>query len=445
VAVCDNMHAAPATPAGGNAAPAAAAPTSSSSSRSPYAVDAATLSLNFRPPLRPAPVFYPTESEFSDPHAYVRSIRHIGQRAGICKIVPPPNWRPSLQLNFDTFQFRSKVQRLDMLQKRGAGGQANTAAEASGNTPADGAHQSSTSAPMPDTNSRAAADSAAAAAAARAKPSKRKRETSEGGSKSGAGSKVKSHGKRGKSNSSASYDPYSLTRCELCHGADHDDKILLCDECDGGFHLFCLSPPLSSIPDTDWFCPQCLAAKINSFGFDMGRTFTLKQFKKQADEFKRAWFSVENAAATLDTEQKQAADASANGDIPMSEAAATGPTVIVSGASRFIDPSPAEISRSFWRILEESTTPVSVDYGSDLDTELLGSGFPKDNSAVGQAGFNLHNLALSPGGIFNWLDESLLISGVTIPWLYIGMLFSTFCWVRNKEEEDGSNNFPDVF
>lgn len=47
-------------------------------------------------------------------------------------------------------------------------------------------------------------------------------------------------------------NPYWNTRCEICQGADHDDKILLCDECDLGFHIFCLSPPLAEIPATDW-------------------------------------------------------------------------------------------------------------------------------------------------------------------------------------------------
>ena len=34
-------------------------------------------------------------------------------------------------------------------------------------------------------------------------------------------------------------------------------QILLCDECDAGFHTACLRPPLMLIPDGDWFCPNC--------------------------------------------------------------------------------------------------------------------------------------------------------------------------------------------
>ena len=34
-------------------------------------------------------------------------------------------------------------------------------------------------------------------------------------------------------------------------------KIVLCDECNHGFHMKCLSPPLTELPDEDWYCPSC--------------------------------------------------------------------------------------------------------------------------------------------------------------------------------------------
>ena len=33
--------------------------------------------------------------------------------------------------------------------------------------------------------------------------------------------------------------------------------MLLCDDCDEGFHTACLRPPLHLIPLGDWFCPPC--------------------------------------------------------------------------------------------------------------------------------------------------------------------------------------------
>lgn len=43
------------------------------------------------------------------------SIRHIGEQAGICKIVPPAGWRPPFAINDKTFRFRTRVQQLNCL------------------------------------------------------------------------------------------------------------------------------------------------------------------------------------------------------------------------------------------------------------------------------------------------------------------------------------------
>ncbi|KAF0704134.1 E3 ubiquitin-protein ligase UHRF1-like, partial [Aphis craccivora] len=46
--------------------------------------------------------------------------------------------------------------------------------------------------------------------------------------------------------------------CNICGGKDDEDKQILCDECNDGFHITCLSPPLTEIPEDDeWFCPTC--------------------------------------------------------------------------------------------------------------------------------------------------------------------------------------------
>ena len=35
------------------------------------------------------------------------------------------------------------------------------------------------------------------------------------------------------------------------------EEMLLCDECDGGFHIYCLRPPLRAVPEGDWVCQRC--------------------------------------------------------------------------------------------------------------------------------------------------------------------------------------------
>ena len=45
--------------------------------------------------------------------------------------------------------------------------------------------------------------------------------------------------------------------CQICGSASMADPMLLCDECDKGYHMHCLNPPLERIPAGEWFCPTC--------------------------------------------------------------------------------------------------------------------------------------------------------------------------------------------
>ncbi|XP_030646534.1 PHD and RING finger domain-containing protein 1 [Chanos chanos] len=54
------------------------------------------------------------------------------------------------------------------------------------------------------------------------------------------------------------------TSCEVCGGSDREDRLLLCDGCDAGYHMECLTPPLDSVPVEEWFCPECAANNRNT-------------------------------------------------------------------------------------------------------------------------------------------------------------------------------------
>lgn len=47
------------------------------------------------------------------------------------------------------------------------------------------------------------------------------------------------------------------TFCEICQQCDREDRMLLCDGCDLGYHLECLTPPMTEVPMDEWFCPEC--------------------------------------------------------------------------------------------------------------------------------------------------------------------------------------------
>jgi hypothetical protein len=47
-----------------------------------------------------------------------------------------------------------------------------------------------------------------------------------------------------------------LKRCEVCLDFENDSGLLLCDFCEDGYHIYCLSPPLNKIPE-DFACEKC--------------------------------------------------------------------------------------------------------------------------------------------------------------------------------------------
>jgi protein Jumonji len=50
-----------------------------------------------------APVFHPTEREFQDPLEYIDRIRPVAEKFGLCRVVPPPNFKVGVQQLHDLF------------------------------------------------------------------------------------------------------------------------------------------------------------------------------------------------------------------------------------------------------------------------------------------------------------------------------------------------------
>ncbi|KAK6190909.1 hypothetical protein SNE40_002675 [Patella caerulea] len=62
-------------------------------------------------------------------------------------------------------------------------------------------------------------------------------------------------------------------KCKICRKKDNDDRLLLCDECNQAFHMYCLRPALRDVPKGDWFCAACAPTRrpthnYRRFGFD---------------------------------------------------------------------------------------------------------------------------------------------------------------------------------
>uniref|UniRef100_M4DLA0 JmjC domain-containing protein n=1 Tax=Brassica campestris TaxID=3711 RepID=M4DLA0_BRACM len=134
--------------------------------------------------------------------------------------------------------------------------------------------------------------------------------------------------------------------------------------------------------------PSSVPASVSSpeeeeaFGFNSGPDFTLEEFEKYARCFKESYFESKEGNA----------------------------------------PSVEETEGEYWRIVEQATDDVEVYYGADLESKVLGSGFERGETS----GWNLNNLPRLSGSLLSF--ERGDISGVLVPWVYVGMCFSTFCW-----------------
>ncbi|GAB2228853.1 hypothetical protein Drorol1_Dr00022984 [Drosera rotundifolia] len=258
-----------------------------------------------RPELEEVPAFYPNEEEFQDPIKYIEQIRAKAEAYGICRIIPPPSWKPTCLLKeksiWEHSKFATRIQRVDKLQNRGP---------------------------------------------------------------TGILSKLREHLRK------------KRRRCsgmgEICRHSVSD-----------------LLVPVEA-----------------GFGFEPGPEFTLEAFQRYAEDFKVQYFrrTEENLCTGINSTQ-----------LPEKW-----------------EPSVETLEGEYWRMVEKPAEEIEVLYGADLETGVFGSGFPKVSSLGSsvdryvKSGWNLNNLSRLPGSVLSY--ESADISGVQVPWLYIGMCFSSFCW-----------------
>ena len=59
--------------------------------------------------------------------------------------------------------------------------------------------------------------------------------------------------------------------CVVCRKDVNHDKMLICDECDKEYHMYCLTPKLTKVPEGHWYCPRCTAGKKKKKKLKRGR------------------------------------------------------------------------------------------------------------------------------------------------------------------------------
>jgi hypothetical protein len=52
-----------------------------------------------------APIFHPTEKEFQDPLEYIDRIRPVAEKFGLCRVVPPPNFKVYVHNSMMSFSY----------------------------------------------------------------------------------------------------------------------------------------------------------------------------------------------------------------------------------------------------------------------------------------------------------------------------------------------------
>ncbi|KAE9522307.1 hypothetical protein AGLY_017298 [Aphis glycines] len=201
--------------------------------------------------------------------------------------------------------------------------------------------------------------------------------------------------------------------CQKC-GRDKSEKtILICDECDSSFHMQCLIIPLTTVPKGTWRCDKCVINELNkpsdAFGFQPAqRQYTLQQFGEMADKFKSKYFNMPVHLVPTD-----------------------------------------KVEQEYWKIVSSIDSTVKAEYGADIHTMDHGSGFPtglalsgnEDNTfykSYVEDHWNLNNLPILKDSVFSFINADL--SGIKVPWMYVGMCFSTFCW-HNEDHWSYSINY----
>ncbi|VEL13870.1 unnamed protein product [Protopolystoma xenopodis] len=190
--------------------------------------------------------------------------------------------------------------------------------------------------------------------------------------------------------------------CRKCDKGDNGEQLLICDGCEinGTYHIYCLNPPLSDVPKGSWLCPKCFLEKYRQvrgpldFGFRRSdKRYNLHRFGIRADDFKTKYFGMPPQMVPLQ-----------------------------------------DVESEFWRLIESLDTDVCVEYGADLSARDFGSGFPTKYSnnnteayrKYANSSWNLNNISVNEKSALKFLPRD--ISGMIVPWCYVGMVFSCFCW-----------------
>jgi histone demethylase JARID1 len=119
-----------------------------------------------------------------------------------------------------------------------------------------------------------------------------------------------------------------------------------------GFHIFCLDPPLTSIPRGKWFCHTCLFDTGGDFGFDEGEEHSLASFQARDLAFRRFWFK-------------------SHGPYSFYSGDADKDNITINRFDNVLV-SEDDVENEFWRLVQSQTETVEIEYGADVHSTTHG-------------------------------------------------------------------------
>ncbi|KAG6913836.1 hypothetical protein DXG01_004021 [Tephrocybe rancida] len=301
--------------------------------------------------LQDCPEYYPTTEEFKDPMAYVRSISEEAKNYGICKIIPPAEWKMPFVTDTELYRYHKqqgsarvvvpiinhKPLDLWLLRKEvhKLGGY-DTKPSRLSSTLINADDTSPPSSPLTDTSgplSEAPEDRETRDAdgnrISRPRRSTRMSSIEQTSPKKPISvsfpvvpppifyDKPKVDPTKGTPEIRTSSFPHRTPitsrdqqNCEVCHKKNRGEEMLLA--------MAAIVPPLTVIPKDHWFCFTCLSGTGGDFGFDEGEEHSLSSFQARDKEFRRRWWKEH---VPEPTEPYQANDPKVNmiGDVQASE------------------------------------------------------------------------------------------------------------------------------
>eukprot|EP00803_Ostreobium_quekettii_P005497 evm.model.scf_1.21 EVM.evm.TU.scf_1.21 scf_1:357513-369896(+) len=466
-----------------------------------------------------APVFTPTEEAFSDPLAYISSLREAAEPCGICRIVPPAGWKPPFCLDPEKVKFRTRAQVVNHLGGRRGdtreeqifwadfgrfnqgmgrplprnpilggrevdlcrlckavcvrGGYDRVTADRqwrdvaraiqvhlmNGNTcyslrtlyqkhlvdferhlVSEGGASSSSSPSPPRVAHRPEGSMdelcrAAVQAAAQAGIRLPEREAE------GRGSRALERDRRGR-----------FKRPGLASGGEAGGEIgarggkrgrrgrirgprVASGECDGDIEaveaLLVLGAAAEGLPRAKRAKAggRPKGQRARGGGVRNGPELTMAEFCEMARAFERNYWGSHEAARRVSLNPlglKERRDVAARVAGLRRRPDAAGNVARADVGATWRMATPQKIEDEFWTVVEKGKELVEVINGADIDTKANGSGFPRDDSNHGSHPWNLNNLSKNPNNLLKHISRD--VPGVVVPWVYVGMQFSSFCW-----------------